>query len=280
MAKYPSRAKQEADLVELPAVGPPAVQGVRLVGELKFKSGFDFTATSLPGHLVHLVVSGHVRQEQSGRWYDLRAGNAVWYHEDELVRGSVLKGPWRFFTCNFVAPSIAPPPFERRVRRAPAGAKVAFETLLRAWRDTRVDPALREMRVHARLLDLLALLWPGRGQPFVVDPSARLWWDVETQLRNDLSVPSSLDALEAMSGRSRATIARSCLRAVGISPMKRIKQVKMSLARALVRTSELQIKEIASRVGYGRVHEFSRDYRKHFGTSARVERGTPLGRGT
>src|SRR5436309_1540356 len=110
MAKVASRAEQEAALFDLSAVGPPAVQGVQLVGLLRFHRGMKFTGTSLPGHLIHLVVNGRVWQEQSGREYELRAGHTVWYHEDELVRGRVIEGPWKFYTCNFIAPALSPPP--------------------------------------------------------------------------------------------------------------------------------------------------------------------------
>jgi AraC-like DNA-binding protein len=268
-----SRETQERRLFALPPVGEPAVRGVRLVGLLEFQTGFDFTATSLPGHLIHLMTNGHVRQEQSGRTYETRPGTAVWYHEDELVRGRVLRGPWRFYTCNFIAPTLSPPPFEQRVRRAPRGATSAFASLLRAWRDASVPVPVRELRVQARLLELLAILWTDAGgESFAIDPSAQLWWDVETKIRRDLSRPISLDVMQRLSGRSRATITRSCQRAVSTAPMKRVKQVKMSLAQALVRNSELRIKEIAARIGYGRVHEFSRDYRKHFGASPRAQR--------
>jgi AraC-like DNA-binding protein len=254
-------------------VGMSVVQGVRLVELLYNRAGFEFTATSLPGHLIHLVVSGHVRQEMNGRWHDLRAGDAVWYHEDELVRGKVLKGPWRFYTCNFIAPTLSPPPFEHRVWRVGLRPRAQFESLLQAWQSADSPPAVREMRVQGRLLELLATLWhEGRGQPYAVDPSARLWWDIETRLREDLSQPISLSLMESLSHRSRATIMRSCVSAVGVTPMRRVKQIRLSLARGLVQRSDLQIKEIADRIGYGRVHEFSRDYRKHFGMSARDDR--------
>jgi transcriptional regulator GlxA family with amidase domain len=46
----------------------------------------------------------------------------------------------------------------------------------------------------------------------------------------------------------------------------------MSLARGLVRHSELGIGEIARQVGYSRVHEFSRDYRKHFALAPTADR--------
>jgi transcriptional regulator GlxA family with amidase domain len=54
--------------------------------------------------------------------------------------------------------------------------------------------------------------------------------------------------------------------------MKRLKQIRLSLARGLVLYSDLNMTEIALRVGYGRVHEFSRDYRKAYGRPPTAER--------
>jgi transcriptional regulator GlxA family with amidase domain len=60
-------------------------------------------------------------------------------------------------------------------------------------------------------------------------------------------------------------VAGACRYAVGLPPLKRIKQIRFSLARGLLQRSALSVKEIAAETGYPRVHEFLRDYRKHFG---------------
>lgn len=72
-------------------------------------AGETFTASSLPGHLLHFVVSGHVRQQCNGRIYELKTGSVLWYHEDEWVQGEVLQAPWQFYTINFIAPHLLPP---------------------------------------------------------------------------------------------------------------------------------------------------------------------------
>jgi AraC-like DNA-binding protein len=59
---------------------------------------------------------------------------------------------------------------------------------------------------------------------------------------------------------------------VGVSPLKRVKQLRMSMARRLVWMSKLTFTEIADRIGYPRVHEFSRDYHKYFGVTPTDDR--------
>lgn len=253
-------------------VGPSVVRSVLLADCYERPPGMRFDASSLPGHLIQLMRTGVAAHEVGGRQYILSPGDVIWYHEDERVVGEVLEGPWSFYTVNFIAPSLPPPPFERRVRRARAAVRGHFDDLLAAWRDTERDPVVRDLRVQSRLLALLAEVEDGVELPFRMDASARLWWEIEGELRRDLAQQVTLHRMVEMSGRSAATIARACHQAVGLPPLKRIKQVKMSLARGLVQHSELRMGDIAARTGYSRVHEFSRDYRRHFGTTPTEDR--------
>lgn len=259
---------------EIP-VGPPVITNVLLVDLYERPTGLRFDASSLPGHLVQLMRTGVAAHEVGGRQYTLCPGDVIWYHEDETVSGEVLIGPWSFYTVNFIAPTLPPPPFDRRVRKPQGPVDQQFNALFRAWRSPDPNPAVRELRVQSRLLGLLADIEDGIGLPFQMDASARLWWELESRLRRDLTQPVSLRRMAELTGRSMATINRTCHEAVGLPPLKRIKQVKMSLARGLVRQSDLRMGEIAERIGYTRVHEFSRDYHRHFGVAPSDDRRNP-----
>ncbi len=98
------------------SLGPQPIQDILLVDLFcRRRNGYRFEATSLPGHLVQLVIRGRVRLECNGRHYTLTPGCLIWYHEDELVRGQVIESPWEFYSVNFTAPSLPPPAFEERV---------------------------------------------------------------------------------------------------------------------------------------------------------------------
>jgi hypothetical protein len=57
------------------------VQSIVLVDKVT-RSGADrFEATSLPGHLLHLVVEGEIEQDVSGRKQRVGPGTAIWYYE-------------------------------------------------------------------------------------------------------------------------------------------------------------------------------------------------------
>ena len=255
------------------AVTAPPIEAVLLVERFVRRSpAFRFEATSLPGHLLHYVVSGRVRQQCNGREYELRPGCVMWYHEDEWVTGQMLESPWVFYSVNFIAPGLPPPPFEGRLIPDQRRLAARFARLHATWHAPAPARFPRQCRVHARLLDILAgLATPATGS-VRIDPRAQLWWALETELRRDLALPVTLARMCRISGASAATIARACRYAVGQPPLRRIKQVRISLARGLVRQSGLAMKEIAARTGYGRVHEFSRDYHRHVGCSPTQDR--------
>lgn len=243
------------------ASGPSPIDSIRLVERFERpEPQFKYQATSLPGHLLHLVLQGEVEQTCNGRRQHLTPGTVVWYHEDEWVEGRVLREPWVYYSVNFAAPTLAPPDFDARLQTQRADLIPIFAALHTAWR---LPPsATRDYTCQARLLDLLAALH-GENQPQpAVTPTGRLWWEVETWARQNIARNLTLSELCAQFHRSPNTLARACEAAVGQPPMKRLKQIRLSLARGLVHYSDLNMTEIALRIGYARVHEFSRDYRK------------------
>jgi transcriptional regulator GlxA family with amidase domain len=91
-------------------------------------------------------------------------------------------------------------------------------------------------------------------------------------LRKNLHRPVSLRLMSQLVKRSPTTITRACRRAVGTSPRKRVKEMRLQMARGLIWMSRLSFKEIAFRVGYARVQELSRDYHKKFGLTPTRDR--------
>lgn len=254
------------------AIGPSPVESIRLVERFERRStDFAFTATSLPGHLLHLVLQGEVEQSCNGRRQRFGPGALVWYHEDEWVEGRVVRAPWIYYSVNFSAPTLSPPDFAARVRPGQDALVATFAALHSAWR----QPASvrRNYLCQAHLLALLAAAAADASAPAPAPGTVRLWWEIEAWARQRLDQPCSLDVLCGAFHRSPNTVARACRDAVGLPPMKRLKQIRLSLARGLVQHSELTMTEIAGRIGYARVHEFSRDYRKAFGRPPTAERG-------
>jgi AraC-like DNA-binding protein len=243
----------------------PIIQGVRLVDQLTRDEVLPFRASSGPGHTIHFVTSGRVEQRVNGVRQVFGPGTTVWYYEDEEVEGRILEAPWTFITIGFAAPTIMPPPSERRVLPASPELIRRAGALLRVWRDVEASPLTRHIRIHALLLEILVEVLPESAHACRADSATRLWWDIEAKLRADLSQPISMAILQKIGRRSQQIIIGSCRLAVGMAPMKRMKHVRLSYARGLVQSSNLSMSEIAYRIGYSRVQEFSRDFRQHFG---------------
>lgn len=256
--------------------GPSPVESIRLVERFeRLVSPYAYQATSLPGHLLHYVVQGEVEQTSNGRRQHLQPGTVIWYHEDEWVEGRVLRPPWVYFSVNFSAPTLAPPDFGARLHLNRHDLAQPFAALHTAWREP--SGAARDYTCHARLLDLLAALPADTASRPAATAGGRLWWDVETWCRRHISRHLTLTELCAQFHRSPNTLTRACLEAVGQTPMRRLKQIRLSLARGLVHYSELNMTEIAQRIGYARVHEFSRDYRKAHGRPPTADRAAFTG---
>lgn len=257
----------------MPPIGISPVERIELVALYRREKGFRFETHNPSGHTLQLTAGGSAYNECSGREYVVKRGTLLWAHDSELVRGHVVHPPWVFYSVNFIAPTFPPPEFEARSCAVGQDILDKFKALHAVWNDVAVPVGLRTLRTHAALLDLLANLTPTPQHQIHVNPKARLWWDLETELRRDLRRPISLALMTQLTGCSQATIARSCQAAVGMPPLKRLKLLRMSMARGLVWSSDLSMTRIAERVGYARVHEFSRDFRKQFGRSPSYDRG-------
>ena len=248
------------------------VEKLLLVDEVVRNQTVPFQSQSLPGHLLHLVTAGAVDQWAEGRPEMLREGTVVWYHENEPVRGTILRAPWRFITINFLAPTLQPPPDERRVIHADATIISLGIQLLKFWRDARQTPASRQLNCHLILLKLLMKLMPSAGHSIPLEASANAWWRIENRLRLQLDVPHTLASIQKLSGSSLRTVSRVCQAATGLPPMKRLKELRLGYARGLIQHTNLPITEIALRIGYSRSQELSRDYRLRFHITPRDDR--------
>jgi len=248
------------------------IHDVMLVDELDRQHAGPFNSESLPGHLIHIVTRGEVEQRSGGITQHFGAGDAIWYYENEPIQGRILDTPWTFYTVNFRAPRLSAPPLDQRVKQAAPETIERMAQLLTVWRQTDTPAALRHLRIHALLLEIIADLLPADAHSYRVDRPTELWWEIEAKLREDLAKPIDLRFLQQLSHRSQRSIIRACHLATGLPPMKRVKQIRLSYARGLVQLSDFPMSEIAFQIGYNRVQEFSRDYRKRFGTTPSEDR--------
>jgi len=247
------------------------IQAIVLVDRVTRPDPGRFESQSTPGHLLQFVIEGEVEQTADGRRQHLHPGLTVWHHDSEAISGQILSAPWSFYTVGFRALRLPPPTYDARVRPASPRAGACFETLLEAWRDEG-SPLRRHMRSLAALHQLLLEAFSFEAPRQRSDQPSQLWWEIEARVREDLSRPINLRWLQRVSGRSARCVSRACTVATGMSPMKRVKELRLRYARGRVRYSEMSITEIALELGYERVQELSRDYHRRFGVTPREDR--------
>ncbi len=85
----------------------------------------------------------------------------------------------------------------------------------------------------------------------------------ERHLHRHLTVAEMADEL----GMSESSFAHRCTATLGVSPSKAFAAMKMQHAASLLRNTEMLVKEIATRIGYGDPFTFSRAFKNHFGDS-------------
>ena len=260
------------DHAPFPQINGPIVTAVTFVDRIRRQSTGDFQSRSLPGHLIHVCIAGEVEQFVGGLQRNFGRGSAVWYFEDESVWGKVLQAPWEFYTINFTAPSLPPPPLSERVVPVQADTTARVEKLFEAWRELDAPPLQRHLTVYGLLLEIINDIYTYDSQHHRIDGPAQVWWEVEAIIRERLDEPVDLTRIVELSGSSERSISRACQLATGMSPIKRVKEIRLNYARGLTQFSSCSMTEIAYRVGYTRVQEFSRDYRKYFGMTPTQDR--------
>lgn len=255
------------------------IQRIVLVDELVRPRQVEFRAESTPGHLVHVVESGEVMLVAEGRPEAFREGAVVWYHECELIEGRILRAPWRFITINFIAPALAPPPDDRRILPAGPQTLALARRLLALWRERSMPAIERDLRCAATLAELLLDFMPLDETPIAASVYPRnaveLWWRAEKHLRERLDEPADLQTMARLAGLSVRTTIRACKAATGMPPVQRLRELRLTYAHTLLHYSELPVTEVAFRVGYARVQELSRDFKKRFGCNPRDMRKRP-----
>jgi AraC-like DNA-binding protein len=225
---------------------------------------------SLPGHLLQLVLKGNYRIRTNRREYTIRPGDMIYYHETEEVEWLGNRKTAVFLSVGFTAPTLAPLPLDRRVFPSDDVMRKAFHALYAAAQlPSRTE---RSLKIFSSLLALLGRIEEKKlGFSKTPEKGCETWWSVEERIRRTRQFRPALDDLADLACCSRAGIVRSCRRATGESPMRRIQHLRMEEARGLLKYSTLNVTQVAEYLGYHRLNEFSREYSNYFHHSPKKE---------
>jgi AraC-like DNA-binding protein len=242
-----------------------------------------FPAAVMSEPSVAVVGQGVKRTVLNGIPYDYRAGQYLVVSVDLPVIGQALEAsrdePFVVFSMTLEPAAIAPLLLETAEEaRPPAFTGLAVSDATPEL----LDPIVRLLRLLDRPDDLRVLapglqreiLWRlitgeqgalvrqiGLANSHLAHISRAIRW-----IREHYSEPVLIADLAALSGMSASTFHRHFRTATSMTPIQFQKQIRLQEARALLMTAPANVAEIGYLVGYESPSQFSREYRKTFGT--------------
>lgn len=113
-----------------------------------------------------------------------------------------------------------------------------------------------------RLGDLLRSADPGEAPALAADQTVQL---VLNRINRQYDKPLRLKDLAALAGCSREHLSRKFKQATGHTIVEQLNALRFELARKMLKTSGLPIKEICAKVGIEDIYYFSKQFKKRFG---------------
>jgi len=205
-------------------------------------------------HELIIVLRGQLCVEIRGQTRVARAGELLWYPPD------VVHHEW-----------TSP--------RAPA------ETLFVSWRWRELPAAwpVQQTDTHGRVSDMARWLFADRetrsaGHPLLHAILAEydrlathnddpLVTGIRAHLRQNIADRVALADLAKRAGLSKFHFVRRYRKLTGRTPMADVRLLRLQMARDLLLTTNLPLKEIAPRVGLGDAYRLCRLFRQHFQTT-------------
>ena len=270
-----------------------ADHGITLFGVSEARPGFRFVRQDWNLAQILVTVSGHGRVLVGREWLRLETGQAYLQPAHALHAYQAMEAwtvAWVMFAdggrFDLDAPAIRPCDDGEALRAAilglhgevhgahGAGIVTAYLILIDALLRRGLDPAGR-----TSLAPLWALISgdPGLGKSFLtVDIAARVsngypWPDgAECPCGNVVIIGDpgrawTLDDLAREAGLHPEALRRRCRAETGTSPMRRVADLRLQHAAALLTSSPLSISAIAERVGYSDAFAFTTAFRRRFG---------------
>ena len=244
------------------------VTSITGIWKLRIAAGATTVTNALPGHLLHYVIFGAYTMIVNGKEYQVRAGDIIHYFGTEEV-AAINKGEEvQFYSLAFEAPLIQVPNDTTRVIRGE-------DNTLKAFRHIYELAGCKDMSTvcesYMELFNILKVV-ADHVPEGMADGSDNLWTRLERQIRNKRDFRASVPELCEKSHVSPSTLHRVCVKITGVSPAKRLMQMRMEEAKGLLLYSDMSATSIALELGYSRLHEFSRDVKKYFGASPKLLR--------
>lgn len=221
---------------------------------------------------VELLTGGRVLFDDGSGERERGAGTLFWHIPgDYTVHKNVPEDPYECFTAAF---NIEPPHRRIAPRMTQWGDVIELgtfvESMLRAFRDERIDRGLLGRHVHSRLLWEAHLSERRKEAELMPSPIVKALSMIECGFREDLDV----DRMSLRCGVSVPYLHALFKKHLGESPHQRLLSRRLQEAKGLLSGSELNLKEVASSCGFASVEHFCRLFKARFGATPTQYRGT------
>lgn len=219
---------------------------------------------SEPGHHLHIIKKGTFKIYWKKRTFQLNPGDLIYYYNSQPYRFTTLQKAGTFYSIAFFAPELTP-------KHQPVIALNQKTSSLRFFEEMqKCQKSQDSIRFNKYFYSLLDLLSEHQIIHTNLNDSKSLWWDIEGFVRKHLKEKHSLLKLQTNFRLSKQQLIKTCYDATGLTPAKRIKIIKLNYAQNSLHEKKYTITEIAHQIGYDRVHEFSRDFKKLFNLSPKI----------
>lgn len=243
---------------------------------LDLRGGDFLLVTDMPGFVM---ASGHDVDAPSSvslpASRDVRHGSS-----SEAVTMRMLGGYFRFEPANA---SLLVPLLPRIVlvrRDDPAAARLHRLVGLIGEETSSVTPSalILERLVEVLLVDAMRLRASVDGQQgLLAGLSDSVAAPALRRLHDHIAYGWTVERLAREAGVSRAVFAERFSRTVGLAPMQYVQQLRMALAREMLRSSDVSMGEIARRTGYQSASAFTTAFTRMTGSSPSAYARTSAG---
>ncbi|PCJ59752.1 MAG: hypothetical protein COA79_10125 [Planctomycetota bacterium] len=238
------------------------IDGISSLSLSQIEAGHTNLTTVPPDHNIQLILEGRYSLEIDGHQYSVKSGDIIYYEAMEKVFWKHNNVRVKFYSLVFTASQLDSLPWENRVFPGTAKMKKSFHELYACSID---DMKMRKpYGLYGHLLILLEEMFSQYESNKKGGAKKELWWSIEKELRRQELYRITLLDLCDIGGFSKATINRSCRKCLGKSPMDRLRQIRMETAKAFLMYSGMNVSMVAQKLGYGRIHEFSREFKEYY----------------
>lgn len=204
--------------------------------------------------LIHFVTSGTGTIESNGVIHRVKAGEAFIIVPDEVTAYQADHfDPWCYHWIGFDGA------LSHRFRQLPTVIQIGSDPFCHLDQLCK-DPTVAEYHLASRLFELYALLFSNRSgkSPHVTR--------VENYIRSSYMHPVRVEQIAAELNLDRRYLSRLFKEEKGLSIQDFLVEVRMDESIRLLQQG-CSVKETACLVGYEDVSNFSKMFKRHFGTS-------------